>query len=162
MKFNILKAGQAKTQLIAHDKEVLDVGFSNSVDCFASVGTDGSLRMFDLRSLDHSTILFETHNLSDTSPATTDASHVSKPLLKVAWHHLDPCYIATFASESSSVFIIDIRSPGKALHTLRVPTGASVTDVHWCPYSSNKMVVSGLFISKLREWRMFLNDFNCI
>ena len=41
---------QAKTQLIAHDKEVYDVAFAtNSTDVFASVGADGSVRMFDLR-----------------------------------------------------------------------------------------------------------------
>lgn len=50
----------AKTQLIAHDKEVYDVRFmSNSVDMFASCGADGSVRMFDLRSLEHSTIIYE-------------------------------------------------------------------------------------------------------
>ena len=50
----------AKTQLIAHDKEVFDVRFmSGSVDVFASCGADGSVRMFDLRSLDHSTIIYE-------------------------------------------------------------------------------------------------------
>ena len=32
---------------------------SNSVDVFASCGADGSVRMFDLRSLEHSTIIYE-------------------------------------------------------------------------------------------------------
>lgn len=50
----------AKTQLIAHDKEVYDVRFcANSVDMFVSCGQDGSVRMFDLRSLEHSTIIYE-------------------------------------------------------------------------------------------------------
>jgi WD repeat-containing protein 68 len=50
----------AKTQLIAHDKEVYDVRFcANSVDVFVSCGADGSVRMFDLRSLEHSTIIYE-------------------------------------------------------------------------------------------------------
>ena len=142
-----LKAGQAKTQLIAHDKEVLDVRFSNSVDCFASVGSDGSLRMFDLRSLDHSTILFETtdtHATSVGSNTSPTADYAAKPLLKLDWHHLDPCYIATFASESSKIFIIDIRSPGKTVNIFNIPTGAAVTDLHWCPHSPNTMVLSGL------------------
>ena len=39
----------AKTQLIAHDKEVFDVAFAKGTDIFASVGADGSVRMFDLR-----------------------------------------------------------------------------------------------------------------
>ena len=50
----------AKTQLIAHDKEVYDVRFcAKSVDVFVSCGQDGSVRMFDLRSLEHSTIIYE-------------------------------------------------------------------------------------------------------
>jgi DDB1- and CUL4-associated factor 7 len=50
----------AKTQLIAHDKEVFDVRFcANSTDVFVSCGADGSVRMFDLRSLEHSTIIYE-------------------------------------------------------------------------------------------------------
>jgi len=32
---------------------------SGSVDVFASCGADGSVRMFDLRSLEHSTIIYE-------------------------------------------------------------------------------------------------------
>ena len=41
-------------------------------DVFSTVGADGSMRMFDLRSLEHSTILYETPDLS--------------PLLKVCTH----------------------------------------------------------------------------
>lgn len=56
----------AKTQLIAHDKEVFDVRFcANSVDVFVSCGADGSVRMFDLRSLDHSTIIYEPTEKQD-------------------------------------------------------------------------------------------------
>ena len=56
----------AKTQLIAHDKEVYDVRFcANSVDVFVSCGADGSVRMFDLRSLEHSTIIYEPTEKSD-------------------------------------------------------------------------------------------------
>lgn len=55
-------AGHVKTQLIAHDKEVYDIAFSRAGggrDMFASVGADGSVRMFDLRHLEHSTIIYE-------------------------------------------------------------------------------------------------------
>lgn len=56
----------AKTQLIAHDKEVFDVRFcANSVDVFVSCGADGSVRMFDLRSLEHSTIIYEPSEKTD-------------------------------------------------------------------------------------------------
>ena len=55
-------SGHVKTQLIAHDKEVYDIAFSKAGggrDMFASVGADGSVRMFDLRHLEHSTIIYE-------------------------------------------------------------------------------------------------------
>lgn len=56
----------AKTQLIAHDKEVFDVRFcAGSVDTFVSCGADGSVRMFDLRSLEHSTIIYEPSEKSE-------------------------------------------------------------------------------------------------
>lgn len=56
----------AKTQLIAHDKEVFDVRFcAGSVDVFVSCGADGSVRMFDLRSLEHSTIIYEPAEKAD-------------------------------------------------------------------------------------------------
>lgn len=56
----------AKTQLIAHDKEVFDVRFcANSIDVFVSCGADGSVRMFDLRSLEHSTIIYEPNEKTD-------------------------------------------------------------------------------------------------
>lgn len=43
-------SGGVKTQLIAHDKEVHDIAFTCAGrDIFASVGSDGSVRMFDLR-----------------------------------------------------------------------------------------------------------------
>jgi WD repeat-containing protein 68 len=58
----------AKTQLIAHDKEVFDVRFcANSVDVFVSCGADGSVRMFDLRSLEHSTIIYEPSEKNEKS-----------------------------------------------------------------------------------------------
>jgi len=64
----------AKTQLIAHDKEVFDVRFcANSVDVFVSCGADGSVRMFDLRSLEHSTIIYE--------PTAKDDKGTLKPMV---------------------------------------------------------------------------------
>lgn len=65
----------ALTQLIAHDRAVYDLYVACqeariclllrswlpfSSDIFVSVGADGSLRAFDLRALEHSTIMYET------------------------------------------------------------------------------------------------------
>lgn len=38
---------------------------ANSVDVFVSCGADGSVRMFDLRSLEHSTIIYEPSEKKD-------------------------------------------------------------------------------------------------
>ncbi|GAA5916076.1 uncharacterized protein JCM6883_003075 [Sporobolomyces salmoneus] len=73
-----ISTGAPVTQLIAHDREVYDVAWSPaSREVFASVGADGSVRMFDLRSLEHSTILYEaapppsTSNSSSSNPASS-------------------------------------------------------------------------------------------
>jgi len=57
---------------------------------FASVGADGSVRMFDLRHLEHSTIIYE------------DPQH--RPLLRLAWNRQDPSYLATIAMDATEVF----------------------------------------------------------
>lgn len=72
----------AKTQLIAHDKEVFDVRFcAQSVDVFVSCGADGSVRMFDLRSLEHSTIIYEPSEKNDRS--SNSPSAVPLPLFMI-------------------------------------------------------------------------------
>jgi WD repeat-containing protein 68 len=88
-------AGHVKTQLIAHDKEVYDIAFSRAGggrDMFASVGADGSVRMFDLRHLEHSTIIYE------------DPQH--RPLLRLAWNRQDPSYLATISMDACEVFSV--------------------------------------------------------
>ncbi len=111
---------QMMTQLIAHDKEVLDIAWSHRPELFGTAGSgdglpfsfisvsyafilrfyclfvsaypdmiflhfhhlffsqDGSIRMFDLRHLEHSTIIFETG--PPDHPST-------RPLLRLAWNH---------------------------------------------------------------------------
>jgi len=88
---------QARTQLIAHDREVFDLAFARGKDVFASVGGDGSVRMFDLRSLEHSTIIYESPDLD--------------PLLRLEWNKQDPNYMATFMVDSRRTIILDIRVP---------------------------------------------------
>jgi WD repeat-containing protein 68 len=76
----------AKTQLIAHDKEVFDVRFcAGSVDVFVSCGADGSVRMFDLRSLEHSTIIYEPSDKAEQDKGMSmveiciNSHHSNKP-----------------------------------------------------------------------------------
>ncbi|ORZ29445.1 WD40-repeat-containing domain protein [Catenaria anguillulae PL171] len=120
---------QAKTQLIAHDREVFDVGFaSGTADIFASVGADGSVRLFDLRALEHSTIIYEHPQ--------------SAPLLRVAWNRQDPNYLAVVAYESHSIHILDVRVPSVAVAELAGHT-TCVNAVAWHPKNSGYLMSAG-------------------
>ncbi|OLL23302.1 DDB1 and CUL4-associated factor 7 [Neolecta irregularis DAH-3] len=119
----------AKTQLIAHDREVFDVGFLyGSTDIFASVGSDGSVRMFDLRALEHSTIIYEGVN-----PA---------PLLRLSMNPRDANFIATFHADSSSIQILDIRNPGVSFLELTAHVG-NVNCISWQPDSRTVLASGG-------------------
>ena len=109
-----------KTQLIAHDKEVYDVAFACGTDVFGTVGADGSLRMFDLRSLEHSTILYESPDLS--------------PLLRLAWNRKDPNYLATIMADSPKAIISDIRVPSVPVAEL-IGHQAPINGIAWAPHS---------------------------
>ena len=124
---------QAKTQLIAHDKEVYDFAFAvRGVDVFASVGADGSVRLFDLRSLEHSTIIFESQDMT--------------PLLRLRWNKMDPNYLATVMMDSSNVIILDIRVPSVPVATLEhhiAPSPSNVNAVSWAPHANTHIASAG-------------------
>jgi WD repeat-containing protein 68 len=112
------------TQLIAHDREVYDVAWlPGSTDIFVSVGADGSLRAFDLRSLEHSTILYETPAPKNvplpTSNPSASARPPTSPLLRIAFNPSDSNYMSTFHMDGSDVQILDMRSPGQPVIELR-------------------------------------------
>jgi WD repeat-containing protein 68 len=111
----------AITQLIAHDREVYDVAWlPGSTDIFVSVGADGSLRAFDLRSLEHSTILYETPAPKSGPPATSASSRLpTSPLLRIAFNPADSNYMSTFHMDGQDVQILDMRSPGQPVIELR-------------------------------------------
>lgn len=118
----------AVTQLIAHDREVYDVAWlPGSTDIFVSVGADGSLRAFDLRSLEHSTILYETPTPKPQSAAAVSAAAAGRPatapLLRIAFNPADSNYMATFHVDGSEVQILDMRSPGQPVMELRAHKG---------------------------------------
>ena len=120
-----LTAGKPKTRLIAHDKEVFDIAFAQGTNVFATVGADGSVRMFDLRSLAHSTIIYESPNLV--------------PLVRVAWNQKDGNYLATFQSDSNNATLLDIRSPCIPMTEL-VSHSQPVNALSWAPHSSCHLV----------------------
>ncbi|KAJ3773400.1 WD40 repeat-like protein [Lentinula raphanica] len=125
----------AVTQLIAHDREVYDVAWlPGSTDIFVSVGADGSLRAFDLRSLEHSTILYETPAPKNVPPPSaspsTSARPPTSPLLRIAFNPSDSNYMATFHMDGSEIQILDMRSPGQPVLELKGHHG-QINAVGW-------------------------------
>ncbi|KAF2716443.1 WD40 repeat-like protein [Polychaeton citri CBS 116435] len=159
----------AKTQLIAHDKEVFDVRFcAGSVDVFVSCGADGSVRMFDLRSLEHSTIIYEPAEKGEQKGASPSASSPTKasqghsltpspPLLRLAASPHDAHLLATFASDSNIIRILDVRQPGTALLELRGHQG-NLNTIEWNPHRRG-MLASGADDSTVLVWDL-LNSQN--
>ncbi|CAD7923430.1 unnamed protein product [Amoebophrya sp. A120] len=96
-----LEKQKIETQLIAHDRAVYDIAFSPTLDnLFSSVGADGSVRLFDQKNLDHSTIIYES----------------SAPLLRLAWNEFDTNLMAAVvAQDGVGVIVLDIRKPSMAL-----------------------------------------------
>ncbi|KAL9067398.1 MAG: hypothetical protein Q9161_006907 [Pseudevernia consocians] len=142
----------AKTQLIAHDKEVFDVRFcANSVDVFVSCGADGSVRMFDLRSLEHSTIIYEPsekNNEKSSSPGNMSPTTAQQtmsyapPLLRLAASPHDAHLLATFSQDSNSIRILDVRQPGQALLELR-GHAAAINCIEWSPSRRGTLASGG-------------------
>lgn len=106
------------TQLVAHDKEVYDISWGG-FNVFASVSGDGSVRVFDLRDKEKSTIIYE-NPVQDS------------PLLRLEWNKGDPRFMATVGMDSDKVVILDIRMPTTPLMELNKHKG-SVNAVSWSP-----------------------------
>lgn len=123
-----IEKGVVDTQLIAHDKEVYDIAWGG-VGVFATVSADGSVRVFDLRDKEHSTIIYES-----PQPDT--------PLLRLSWNKQDPRYMATILMDSPKVVILDIRYPTLPIAELQRHT-ACVNAVAWAPHSSCHICTAG-------------------
>uniref|UniRef100_A0A7N0RD90 WD40 repeat protein n=1 Tax=Kalanchoe fedtschenkoi TaxID=63787 RepID=A0A7N0RD90_KALFE len=117
-----------ETQLIAHDKEVYDIAWGEA-GVFASVSADGSVRIFDLRDKEHSTIIYES-----PQPDT--------PLLRLAWNKQDLRYMATILMDSNKVVILDIRSPTMPVAELERHQ-ACVNAIAWAPQSCRHICSAG-------------------
>ncbi|KAJ7965235.1 WD40 repeat protein [Quillaja saponaria] len=123
-----IEKGVVETQLIAHDKEVYDIAWGEA-RVFASVSADGSVRIFDLRDKEHSTIIYES-----PQPDT--------PLLRLAWNKQDLRYMATILMDSNKIVILDIRSPTMPVAELE-RHHASVNAVAWAPQSCRHICSAG-------------------
>lgn len=141
---------------------------ANSVDVFVSCGADGSVRMFDLRSLEHSTIIYEptakddkgirpTISFCTRANVSTDASpgggrisptlaqqtmSYAPPLLRLAASPHDTHLLATFSQDSNIIRILDVRQPGQALLELR-GHAASLNCIEWSPSRRGTLASGG-------------------
>ncbi|CCC70999.1 hypothetical protein NCAS_0G01120 [Naumovozyma castellii] len=135
--WDLQSSNYVKTQLIAHDSEVYDVRFlTQSTQLFASCGGDGSVRVFDLRSLAHSTIIYEPP-VSDLNPDTSQFA-----LLRLEPSPHDPNVMATFAADSNKILILDMRNPESPLMILEGHS-ASVNQIKWHPIKRNVLLSGG-------------------
>lgn len=129
-----------KTQLIAHDSEVYDVRFlTKSTHLFASCGGDGSVRVFDLRSLAHSTIIYEPPSPSSD---ISDLTQQKNALLRLEPSPTDPNVLATFVSDTNKILILDMRNPESPVLTLD-GHASSVNQIKWHPTKRNILISCG-------------------
>ena len=84
--------------------------------------------MFDLRTLEHSTIIYETSSL--------------RPLLRLAWNKQDPNYLATVLADDPRTVVLDVRVPSIPVAELGAHQ-ASVNSVAWAPHSSCHICTAG-------------------
>lgn len=115
-------------QLVAHDKEVYDISWGG-FNVFASVSGDGSVRVFDLRDKERSTIIYE-------NPVENCS------LLRLEWNKFDPRFIATVGMDSNKVVILDIRIPTTPLMELCKHKG-SVNSISWSPKMGRQLCSGG-------------------
>jgi len=90
------------------------------VHTFATAGADGSIRHFDTRSLEHSTIIFENPE--------------QIPFVRLAWNREEPNLLAVVMMNSNKVSILDLRFPMTAIHELDGHS-SYVNAIAWAPTS---------------------------
>jgi len=112
-----------QTQLIAHERPVHSMAFSRlgtGREYFASCGADGSVRLFDLRNLKNSTILYE-------HPEKNKLNHIS-------WNKVEPAQFVIVADSSNELVICDVRMPCRPLIKY-AKHSKPVNSVDWAPHS---------------------------
>ena len=117
---------QVATKIIAHDHPVHDLKFCGPSSAFTTAGFDGSLRLFDLRDLQTSLILYQA----------------AKPLVRVSVSTLDPTKIVTFSRGSNIPIVLDSRKPGMAINISGDHHTEAITCVGWSKLGQNVFYTS--------------------
>eukprot|EP00210_Caulerpa_lentillifera_P002986 g2851.t1 len=122
-----IESQTVEKQLIAHTDEVSDIAWSCSPGIFATVSTDGSVRIFDRRNIGNSSVIYESARTA---------------LVRVAWNRVDARYLATVAQDDHRVMVLDIRYPTIPIAELERHKGP-VNAVIWAPHSSCHLCTAG-------------------
>ncbi|CAD5230484.1 unnamed protein product [Bursaphelenchus xylophilus] len=113
-----------RTQMIAHDRPVHDIEFckhNGGLHNFATCSADGSARLFDLRDMKTSQIIFE------------DGSGL--PVNHIAFNKIEPTQFAVVQQASSEVIVGDHRMPTRILQRF-TKHGSPINSVDWAPHTS--------------------------
>ena len=114
-----------KYMIIAHDKEVYDIALGPDEFIFMSTGADGSVRLFDSRQANSSSIIFETRDES--------------PMTRLKWNLVNPNFILTVILDKNEIFILDQRKLSVPYGILKVHTNV-VNNVIWAPQSNSNLI----------------------
>lgn len=103
-----------------------DIAFGSSKDLFGTVSADGSVRLFDLRALDHSNILYES----------------GSPIMRISWNKQDSSFISIILQDNTQTQILDTRYPS---HPIMELSGHScpVNCLSWAPHSACHICTAG-------------------
>ena len=128
--------------MVAHEKAVYDISFSLDETVFATVGEDGSVRLFDTRELRNSNIIYETSN-------------PKVGLTHVKWNLREKNMMAVVAENDTKVLLFDKRKPNHIVETLNHDT--KVNAIAWSPKESN-MICSVVEGGNALIWDLYDNN----
>jgi len=115
-----------ESRLIAHDKAVYDFVFLQSSNLFASVGADGSMRVFDMRNLERCTVVYQAES--------------SSALLRLSENKFSLNQFAAIATDTPGVILLDIRRPNHPLAMLTTQDTGCVNHITWAPHSRHHIL----------------------
>lgn len=121
-----------RSQIIAHNHEVYDVSFSRygtGRDVFVTAGGDGSVRLFDLRRLSTSSMLYE---------ADKNTPSDRKALVRACCNKQKSNYVSAFAINSQEILMLDTRNTGRPVAVLENHND-DLNSMSWAPHSADHL-----------------------
>ena len=139
-----LNKSEEKYMIIAHDKEVYDISLGQDEFIFMSTGADGSVRLFDSRQANSSSIIFETNNES--------------AMTRLKWNLVNPNFILIVTVDKNIIYILDQRKLSYPYAVLKVHKDV-VNNAIWAPQSNTNLISVSDDKSAL-IWDIYSDDSN--